>query len=270
MNWFCCCNIFSLLAVVVNISGEKCDSSISNPSLTWNKGQKGELKFLVPSEAKKWRIEILFDSPVASITAWQGTKERCIPNKEKCVFENESWNGKKNSGDSLEIGYQINFDTTSTPPRMKKVLFKYCDSEPCTGWKKHVVCQGTSLPDIALTTTTSMPITSPIVTSEITSTEISGNILINGNFENEETVGWECNGCEGSVVSPGFNSQGSYLVQQRKASWSGPRQKLSVDKLSSEISRYKFGYNAIANSSVELKWKFKVCTYDDDTLAINH
>merc|ERR1711963_36079 len=99
-----------------------------------------------------------------------------------------------------------------------------------------------------------MPATSPTVTSENPSLELAGNIVYNGNFETE-TVGWECNGCEGNVVSPGLSSEGSYLVQQRKASWSGPRQKLSVDMLSSENSRYKFGYSVIANSSVELKWK---------------
>ena len=190
-----------------------------------------------------------FDSPVSSITAWQGTKEKCISNKKRCVFENESWNGKKELGDEMKLGYQINHDIMSTSPRMKKILFKYCDTTPCSGWKKVVICEGVSSPDTLTSTTQS---------TDAPSLDNSENILINGDFENEESVGWECNGCSGSIVSPGHNSDGCYLVEQRKASWSGPRQNIPLDMISSENGRFKFGYSILTNSVAELRWKLKV------------
>lgn len=251
------CLIILILSFLGNVIGEKCGSSILSPSLTWNKGQKGELRFLVPDATEKWKIEITFDSPVNSITAWQGTKEKCVPNKKRCVFENQSWNGKKAMGDSMELGHQINFDAASLPPRMSKLLFKYCDSTACNKWEKVVVCQGIQSQDM-LITTTGVTISSPIQPTESPTSGIPGNILSNGDFENKGSVEWECNGCVGNIVNPGLDSAGSYLVEQRKAKWSGPRQPISIAMLSPQNDRYKFGYSILSNSSLDIKWKLKV------------
>ena len=247
---------FLILLFIVKVKTEKCGSSIYNPSLTWNKGHKGDLQFLIPGSTQKWKVEMTFDSAVNSITAWQGTKEKCVTNKKRCVFENESWNGKKELGDELKLGYQINHDVMSTPPRMTKVLLKYCDTTPCSGWKKVVICQGISSPDTLTSTTEITTVNSEEIKSE--------NILVNGNFENEELVGWECNGCSGSIVSPGYNSESSYQVQQRKASWAGPRQQVPLDMISSQNSRFKFGYSIQTDSSIEMRWKLKVCNRFDN------
>ena len=155
----------------------------------------------------------------------------------------------------MELGYQINFDATSVQPAIWKILFKYCNSNPCDQWKKFVVCQGIPSPD-TLTTTT---ISSTIASTENPTSVNEGNIIKNGDFENNEEVEWECNGCTGTIVNPGRDSTGSYLVEQRKATWSGPRQQISTDMLSSQNDRYKFGYSILANSNLEIKWKLKVC-----------
>ena len=251
------CLTILILSFLGNVIGEKCGLSILSPSLTWNKGQKGELRFLVPDATEKWKVEMTFNSPVNSITAWQGENEKCISNKKRCVFENESWNGKKEVGDSMELGHQINFNAASVPPRLTKLLFKYCDSKPCNKWKKVVVCQGMP-PQDTLTTPKDENISSTIQPTESPTLGIPGNILRNGNFESKGSEEWECNGCEGNIVNPGFNSAWSYLVEQRKASWSGPRQQISIAMLSPQNNRYKFGYSILSNSSLDVKWKLKV------------
>ena len=97
------------------------------------------MKFPVPDHTAKWRIDIVFDSPVNSIDAWEGKKEKCIPAKNKCSFENEHWNGVNEAGQDLRLGFQKNFDETDTPPKIEKVIFKYCTSENCDGWTRVVI-----------------------------------------------------------------------------------------------------------------------------------
>merc|ERR1712045_722747 len=102
----------------------------------WSHGRNGEMKFPVPDHTAKWRIDIVFDSPVNSIDAWEGKKEKCVPAKNKCFFENEHWNGVNEAGQELRLGFQKNFDETDTAPKIEKVIFKYCTSEDCDSWTK--------------------------------------------------------------------------------------------------------------------------------------
>merc|ERR1712136_37092 len=131
--------IFVLAALAVShVSCGTCESKFTEWG-AWSHGRNGELKFPVPDHTTKWRIDIVFDSPVNSIDAWEGKKEKCVPAKNKCFFENEHWNGVNEAGQELRLGFQKNFDETDTTPKIEKVIFKYCTSEDCDAWNKVVI-----------------------------------------------------------------------------------------------------------------------------------
>ena len=67
--------VLSALAVS-QVSCGKCESKFTEWG-AWSHGRNGELKFPVPDHTAKWRINIVFDSPVNSIDAWEGKKEKC-------------------------------------------------------------------------------------------------------------------------------------------------------------------------------------------------
>jgi len=129
--------VLSALAVS-QVSCGKCESKFTEWG-AWSHGRNGELKFPVPDHTAKWRIDIKFDGPVNSIDAWEGTKEKCVPAKNKCSFENEHWNGDKEAGQELRLGFQKNFDETDTTPKIEKIIFKYCTAEDCDAWTKAVI-----------------------------------------------------------------------------------------------------------------------------------
>ena len=83
------------------------------------------------------------------------------------------------------------------------------------------------------------------------------NLIINGDFESGAKEPWICNGCAGYVVHPGHDSESSYIVENRQAAWSGPKQWLNVSNLAFD-GRYNFGYSIKADAPVLLRWKIKV------------
>ena len=83
------------------------------------------------------------------------------------------------------------------------------------------------------------------------------NLVINGDFESGAKEPWICNGCAGYVVHPGHDSDSSYIVENRQAAWSGPKQWLNVSNLAAD-GRYNFGYSIKADAPVLLRWKLKV------------
>lgn len=137
MKTLLCFTLLSAFAISHALGG-KCESRFTEWG-AWSTGRNGALKFPVPEETIKWKVDIIFDKPVNSIDAWQGTKEKCNTSKNKCSFENENWNGNNGAGSSLELGFQKNFDDTDTPPKIEKLVFRYCSAEPCDAWTKTVV-----------------------------------------------------------------------------------------------------------------------------------
>ena len=120
-----------LAAFAVNVSvGGKCEPLFEQKD-NWPDVRNGWLQFPIPEKTVKWRVDIVFDKAVNTINAWDGTKENCIPDKKKCSFQNESWNKHKNAGDSLRLGVETRFGSTNSPPKFKKIIFKYCTSDPC-------------------------------------------------------------------------------------------------------------------------------------------
>ena len=84
----------------------------------------GVIEFLAPLNIRKWRIEIEFDSPVTSIQASLGVNEQCVPDENKCIFENDEWNGKMKEHDLFRMGFTAIFDRNNSPPKIEKVVFQ--------------------------------------------------------------------------------------------------------------------------------------------------
>ena len=137
MKTFLCITLFSAFAIS-HVLGGKCESRFT-PWGAWSSGRNGKMNFPVPEETAKWRVDIVFDKPVNSIDAWEGTKEKCVPSKNRCFFQNEHWNSNNAAGSDLALGFQMNFDDTESHPLIKKLIFKYCTSDPCDAWTKYVV-----------------------------------------------------------------------------------------------------------------------------------
>ena len=137
MKTFLCFTVFSALAIS-HVFGGKCESRFT-PWGAWSSGRNGQMNFPVPEETAKWRVDIVFDSPVNSIEAWEGVKEKCVPSKNRCSFQNEHWNSNNAAGSNLALGFQMNFDDTEAHPLIKKLIFKYCTTDDCEDWSKYVV-----------------------------------------------------------------------------------------------------------------------------------
>ena len=110
-------------------SGSKCEPLFQVQD-KYNDVRNGHLEFPIPEKTVRWKVDIVFDKAVNTIDAWDGAKEKCIPSKKRCSFENEHWNPHKNPG-NLRLGVETRFPSTNTPPKFKKIIFKYCTSEPC-------------------------------------------------------------------------------------------------------------------------------------------
>ena len=112
-------------------------SSLDFTTLEIDHANKVIFRPLIQFEFKK--NQVLSSDHVNSIDAWEGKKEKCIPAKNKCFFENEHWNGVNEAGQELRLGFQKNFDETDVTPKIEKVIFKYCTSEDCDGWTRVVI-----------------------------------------------------------------------------------------------------------------------------------
>ena len=80
----------------------------------WGSGLKGKLEFLVPEDVDEWEASITFDGPINSFDCFQGKDEFCEGTT--CTFSSEQWNAIQQSGNTLTLEYQAQFDETATPP----------------------------------------------------------------------------------------------------------------------------------------------------------
>merc|ERR1711963_684628 len=122
------------------VFGGKCEPlfSQSSPS-NWGDVRQGALEFPIPEATTKWRVDITFDKPVHTLNPWDGANGKCTTSKNKCTFTNASWNSKKNAG-ILQLGFETRFDHTTTPPKFKRIVFKYCTVSPCKKYdEKYIV-----------------------------------------------------------------------------------------------------------------------------------
>ena len=167
---------FSLLSAfaIVHVFADDCEPKTAVPGYAWNTGQNGEINIPVPRRTAKWKVEITFDKPVNSIQAWQGRNEKCTTRKKTCTFESESWWNKWNANGNVEkLGYQTQFDETSPPPKVTKVVFHYCKGS-CKRWKRFDVCAGShvSPTENPNANTTEKPTNAPTVAPATTAAPI--------------------------------------------------------------------------------------------------
>merc|ERR1711963_1329631 len=120
--------------------GGKCEPlfSQSSPS-NWGDVRQGQLEFPIPEATTKWRVDIIFDKPVHTLNPWDGANGKCTTSKNKCTFTNASWNSYKNAG-NLKLGFETKFQHSTTPPKFKKIVFRYCTTSPCKRYdEKYIV-----------------------------------------------------------------------------------------------------------------------------------
>merc|ERR1712213_121251 len=103
----------------------KCEPLFTQTSPSnWGDVRQGHLEFPIPEATTKWRVDIIFDKPVHTLNPWDGANGKCQTNKKRCSFTNAGWNAHKNAG-NLKLGMETRFDHSSTPPKFKKIIFKY-------------------------------------------------------------------------------------------------------------------------------------------------
>ena len=120
--------------------GRKCEPLFSQTSPSnWGDVRQGHLQFDIPESTSKWRVDIVFDKPVHTLNPWDGANGKCNPSKKRCSFTNADWNAHKNAG-NLKLGFETRFDHSSTPPKFKKIVYKYCTASPCQKYdEKYIV-----------------------------------------------------------------------------------------------------------------------------------
>ena len=116
--------VISAFAVSSTFGG-KCESLFSQKEF-WGDVRQGHLEFQIPESTTKWSVDIIFDKPVHTLNAWDGANGKCTPSKNKCTFTNASWNAHKNAG-NIRLGFETRFQHSTTPPKFKKIVFKYDD-----------------------------------------------------------------------------------------------------------------------------------------------
>ena len=133
-------NVFS----VSDSLGGKCklDTDTDNEDGT----AYGNIEFSVPRATTKWRLEIEFDSHsnVTSIDAYLGSNERCYPNQNKCIFENDDYGMDvvTETGDEFDASsFEIVFDDVDIVPEIKQVIFRSCH-EACDSWTTNAIVCG--------------------------------------------------------------------------------------------------------------------------------
>merc|ERR1711963_314856 len=103
----------------------KCEPLFTQTSPSnWGDVRQGHLEFPIPEATTKWRVDIIFDKPVHTLNPWDGANGKCQTNKKRCSFTNAGWNAHKSAG-NLKLGMETRFGHSSTPPKFKKIIFKY-------------------------------------------------------------------------------------------------------------------------------------------------
>merc|ERR1711963_206896 len=122
------------------VFGGKCEPLFSQTSPSnWGDVRQGALEFPIPESTTKWIVDIIFDKPVHTLNPWDGANGKCTTSKNKCTFTNASWNSHKNAG-NLKLGFETRFDHTTSPPKFKRIVFKYCTVSPCKKYdEKYIV-----------------------------------------------------------------------------------------------------------------------------------
>ena len=124
MNTLLGLSILSAFAVTSGFAG-KCEPLFSQTSPSnWGDVRQGHLEFPIPEATTKWRVDIIFDKPVHTLNPWDGANGKCQTTKKRCSFTNAGWNAHKSAG-NLKLGMETRFDHSSTPPKFKKIIFKY-------------------------------------------------------------------------------------------------------------------------------------------------
>ena len=108
-----------------SVFGGKCEHlfSQSSPS-NWNDVRQGSLQFPIPESTTQWTVDITFDKPVHTLNPWDGANGKCTTSKNKCTFTNADWNSHKSAG-NVKLGFETKFNPSNTPPKFKKIVFKY-------------------------------------------------------------------------------------------------------------------------------------------------
>ena len=124
MNAFLGFLILSAFALS-SVFGGKCEHlfSQSSPS-NWNDVRQGSLQFTIPESTTQWTVDITFDKPVHTLNPWDGANGKCTTSKNKCTFTNADWNSHKSAG-NVKLGFETKFNPSNTPPKFKKIVFKY-------------------------------------------------------------------------------------------------------------------------------------------------
>ena len=123
-------------AFAVNTSfGSKCELLFQQKD-NWPDVRNGWLQIPLLQKTTQWRVDIVFDKPVNSIDAWDGTNEKCVPSESRCSFTNEWWNKDKNAGSTLSLGVETRFGSTNSPPKFKNIIFNHiqiCGDDSSSG-----------------------------------------------------------------------------------------------------------------------------------------
>ena len=94
---------------VTGYLGHTWDSSDNTDA---GKTGSGTLSVEFSEDVESWTIEVTFDAPIISFTVWDGTNIDC-PNSTTCTFDNVDYNGVKSAGETLDMDFLYEFDSSS-------------------------------------------------------------------------------------------------------------------------------------------------------------
>merc|ERR1719385_399718 len=129
--------ILSVFAISSTFGG-KCEPLFTQTKL-WGDVRQGSLQFPIPESTTQWTVDITFDKPVHTLNPWDGANGKCTTSKNKCTFTNADWNSHKSAG-NLKLGLETRFQHSTTPPKFKRIVFRYCTTSPCKKYdEKYIV-----------------------------------------------------------------------------------------------------------------------------------
>ena len=108
-------------------------TGIQNTDNAWQTGATGNFQIVVPKDTSSWELTVTFNKPVNSIEAYQGVSENCAG--VTCTFSNEQWNGVQQTGNTLTLTYQIQYDYAGEDPAEFPMVtsFTFADVAGCEG-----------------------------------------------------------------------------------------------------------------------------------------
>jgi len=256
--------VFCLLFCLTYSQGTQ-DCIQFNNGYSWNQGQNGKITLTFPQDVQNWEIILKFNNSVNSLSVYQGETQRT--DSTTFSVKNKSYNGNKNQGDAVELGWQALFDDGS-PSQLTSVEFVgfNCGSTTKTTSKTTTTETTSTTTPVSTTDSTTEP-TTDSSTAGSSSPGVGSPCTVGVEYTNE----WNT-GLEGSLAVQAQTDLAGWelkvvFTKSLTSSYFYTASSLSLNANAGvvEVENYDYNANLSAGNILNLDWQVG---FDSQTPAV--